>query len=133
MIILIQLIYFKNTQYMSIYIYLCINIYTYICVHISDDKEICQYSLFHIELNETMGHDKSPKGENFSQITLVLSPSDPLSPSMYQQTYDQAFCQARRQDSYHAIKSQVWLYQGSQILHLFEISEEKKLDFSSLI
>lgn len=65
---------------MNIYIYLCINIYTYIHVHISDVKEIHQYSLFHIELNETMGHDVSSKGEKLSLITLKLSLSDPLSP-----------------------------------------------------
>lgn len=47
--------------------------YIHIHVHISDVKEIHHYSLFHIELNETMGHDKSPKGENLSQITPKLS------------------------------------------------------------
>lgn len=38
-------------------------------------------SLFHIELNETMGLEKSPRIENSSQITLKLNlSSDPPPP-----------------------------------------------------
>ena len=43
---------------------MCIHIYTYRHAHMRDVEKIYQYSLFHIELNETMGHDKPPKDEN---------------------------------------------------------------------
>lgn len=54
---------------MHIYTY----VYTYIHIqtYTSDVEEIYQYSLFHTEL--TVGHDKSPKGENLSQITPKLN------------------------------------------------------------
>lgn len=51
-------------MWLHIYIHMCIHIYTYRHAHMSDVEKIYQYSLFHIELNETMGHDKPPKDEN---------------------------------------------------------------------
>lgn len=65
------------------YTYMYIHMYTDSHVHMSNVENIYQYSLFHVELNEYTGRDKSPKVENSSQIT-----SDLPSPSAYHQTCD---------------------------------------------
>lgn len=40
---------------------------------VETNRSIFMISLFHIEPNETMGLDKSPRIENLSQITLKIS------------------------------------------------------------